>query len=89
MHAGLNVIESWNSANDFIFFGKGGELATNKREDQELAVLLLTLATNLHGVRQHIDATKSSGRTGMGSASDRGRSARADTAVLLPCQSVW
>ena len=43
VHAGLNVIENWNGANDFIFFGKGGELATNKREDQELAVLSLHL----------------------------------------------
>jgi TnpA family transposase len=43
VHAGLNVIENWNSANDFIFFGKGGELATNKLEDQELAVLSLHL----------------------------------------------
>jgi TnpA family transposase len=43
IHAGLNVIENWNSANDFIFFGKGGELATNKLEDQELAVLSLHL----------------------------------------------
>ena len=37
------MIENWNSANDFIFFGKGGELATNKLEDQELAVLSLHL----------------------------------------------
>ena len=43
VHAGLNVIENWNSANDFIFFGKGGELATNKLEEQELAVLSLHL----------------------------------------------
>jgi len=43
IHAGLNVIENWNSANGFIFFGKGGELATNKRDDQELAVLSLHL----------------------------------------------
>jgi hypothetical protein len=27
---GLNVIESWNSANGFIFFGKGGELGSNR-----------------------------------------------------------
>ena len=39
----MNVIENWNSANGFILFGKGGELATNKREDQELAVLSLHL----------------------------------------------
>jgi TnpA family transposase len=43
IHAGLNVIENWNSANDFSFFGKGSELATNQLEDQELAVLCLHL----------------------------------------------
>jgi TnpA family transposase len=43
VQAGLNVIENWNSANGFILFGKGGELATNKLEDQELAVLSLHL----------------------------------------------
>jgi TnpA family transposase len=43
VQAGLNVIENWNSANGFILFGKGGELATNKREDQGLAVLSLHL----------------------------------------------
>jgi TnpA family transposase len=34
---------SWNSANDFIFFGKGGEMATNRLEAQELAMLSLHL----------------------------------------------
>lgn len=43
IHDGLNVIENWNSANGFIFYGKGGEIATNRREDQELAVLSLHL----------------------------------------------
>ena len=36
-------MENWNSANDFIFFGKGGEIATNRFEDQELAMLSLHL----------------------------------------------
>jgi TnpA family transposase len=27
---GLNVVESWNAANSFIFYGKGGEIATNR-----------------------------------------------------------
>jgi TnpA family transposase len=40
---GLQVIENWNSANDFIFFGKGGEMATNRLEAQELAMLSLHL----------------------------------------------
>jgi len=35
----LNVIENWNSANDFILFGNGGEIATNRQEDQELMML--------------------------------------------------
>jgi hypothetical protein len=30
-------------ANSFIFFGKGGEVATNRLEDQELSVLSLHL----------------------------------------------
>src|SRR4051812_31722118 len=33
---GLNVIENWNSANDFIWYGKGGEIATNNKEEQEI-----------------------------------------------------
>jgi TnpA family transposase len=43
VHEGLNVVENWNSANDFIFYGKSGEIATNRLEDQELAVLSLHL----------------------------------------------
>ncbi|NER24786.1 MAG: Tn3 family transposase [Symploca sp. SIO1C2] len=39
----LNVVESWNNANGFIFFGKGKEIATNRMEDQEIAVLSLHL----------------------------------------------
>jgi len=35
IHEGLNVVKNWHSANDFILFGKGGDLATNRREDQE------------------------------------------------------
>jgi TnpA family transposase len=43
IHEGLNVVENWNSANDFIFYGERGEFATNRVEDQELAVLSLHL----------------------------------------------
>jgi len=40
---GLNVVETWNSANSFIFYGKSGEIATNRLEDQEVSVLALHL----------------------------------------------
>jgi TnpA family transposase len=43
IHEGLNVVENWNSANSFIFYGKGGEVASNRLEDQELSVLALHL----------------------------------------------
>ena len=43
VHEGLNVIESWNAANSFIFYGKGGEVAANRLEDQEVSVLALHL----------------------------------------------
>jgi Transposase and inactivated derivatives, TnpA family len=46
IHKGLNVVENWNSANGFIFYGKGGEISTNRLEDQEIAVLSLHLLQN-------------------------------------------
>jgi TnpA family transposase len=38
---GLAVVESWNGANDTIFFGKRGEFATNQRDEQELGAICL------------------------------------------------
>jgi TnpA family transposase len=43
IHEGLNVVENWNSANGFIFYGRSGEIATNRLDDQEVAVLSLHL----------------------------------------------
>ncbi len=43
INEGLNVVERWNGVNDFIFYGKGGELADNRLESQELSVLSLHL----------------------------------------------
>jgi len=37
------VVENWNSANSFVFYGKGGEVASNRLEGQELSVLSLHL----------------------------------------------
>jgi TnpA family transposase len=46
INAGLNVVENWNGTHSFIFFGKGGEVASNRLEDQELSVLALHLLQN-------------------------------------------
>jgi TnpA family transposase len=39
--SGLNVVENYNGVNDYIRFGKRGELASNRREEQELGMLCL------------------------------------------------
>jgi hypothetical protein len=43
IHEGLNVVEAWNRANTFIFYGKGNVFATNSPAQQETAMLCLHL----------------------------------------------
>ena len=43
IHEGLNVVENWNSANSFIFYGRHGEFAANRLEEQEVSMLCLHL----------------------------------------------
>jgi TnpA family transposase len=43
IHEGLNVVERWNSVNDFIFYGKTGPMHSNKPGELELAMLCLHL----------------------------------------------
>jgi len=34
-------VEAWNRGNSVIFYGKGGDLASNRRDEQELSVMCL------------------------------------------------
>ena len=43
INSGLNVIERWNGVNNFIFYGNGNELVSNRRDDQEISVPSLHL----------------------------------------------
>ena len=43
IHEGLNVVENWNSANGFVFFGKCGEISSNRIADQEISAHALHL----------------------------------------------
>lgn len=43
IHEGLNVVESWNSTNGFIYYGKRGEISTNRKDNQEMGLLSLHL----------------------------------------------
>ena len=40
---GLNVVEAWNRANAVIYYGKGGEISSNRREEVEMAALCLRI----------------------------------------------
>lgn len=46
INEGLNVIEQWNGATDFVFFARKGELTSNRREDHEVSMLSLHLLQN-------------------------------------------
>jgi TnpA family transposase len=46
VHQGLNVIERWNAANDFLCYGRQGILATNSPAQQEISTLCLQLLQN-------------------------------------------
>ena len=40
---GLNVVENWNSANGFIYYGRHGEVNSNDVDAQEIAILSMHL----------------------------------------------
>src|SRR5256712_3162351 len=46
INEGLNVVERWNAANDFLCYGRQGILAMNSREQQEVTTLSLQLLQN-------------------------------------------
>jgi TnpA family transposase len=46
IHEGLNTVEHWNSANNYIFYGKNSEIRSNSLEDQEVSALSLQLLQN-------------------------------------------
>jgi hypothetical protein len=46
INEGLNVIEQWNGANDFVFFARRGEMTSNRHEDHKISMLALHLLQN-------------------------------------------
>ena len=46
IHEGLNVVEQWNGATDFVFFARRGEMTSNRHEDHEISMLALHLIQN-------------------------------------------
>ena len=46
IHEALNIIESWNGVNTFTLYGRSGEIATNRLDEQEVSILCLHLMQN-------------------------------------------
>ena len=46
INEGLNVVEQWNGATDFVFFARRGEMVSNRHEDHEISMLSLHLIQN-------------------------------------------
>ena len=55
INAGLNVVENYNGVNDYICFGKRGELASNRREEQETPDAVPAHPPSRLGLHQHPD----------------------------------
>jgi hypothetical protein len=73
INEGLNIVEQWNGATDFVFFAKRGEFTSDRCEDQAISAALFAPAPELHGLHQHAhDATRPCS-TGMVPADDTGR----------------
>ena len=43
IHEGLQIVETWNSANTELFYGKNSDLTGPDREEQEISMLALHL----------------------------------------------
>ncbi len=40
---GLNIVEAFNGANSIIYYGKGGEITSNRQDEQEMTMLCLRI----------------------------------------------
>jgi hypothetical protein len=88
INEGLNVVESWNRANSVIFFGKGGDIATNRRDEQELFVVCLRVLRAILVYVNTLDGPGHPRRRRLGHPSHRRRPARPHTPVLDPRRPV-
>ncbi|MCX4403826.1 transposase [Streptomyces sp. NBC_01764] len=85
---GLDVMESSNGANSVIAYGKGGEIASNRRDEQEMFVLCLRILQSALVHVNYLDAPGRPRRAGMGWPSHARGPSWPDPAVLVPRTAV-
>ncbi len=65
INAALNVVENWNGANDFVFYARNSEFATNDTARQEISMLCLATGSKLHGLYQYPHYPKNIGKVAL------------------------
>jgi TnpA family transposase len=55
IHEGLNVVENWNSANSFIFYGRSSEFSSNQRSRAGFIHAFSSSAASLFSLCQYSD----------------------------------
>jgi TnpA family transposase len=88
INEGLNVVEQWNGATDFVFFARRGEMVSNRPEDHEISMLALHLIQNCM-VYQHADDSEGPGAAALAWTADTTRLRRADPADMGAREPVW
>ncbi len=87
INEGPNIVEQWNSANDFIFFARRGEMVNNRRgsppRDQRTRP---APSPELHGVHQHAHVAAGFGPAALARQTHHERSRRPDPADLGICE---
>ena len=78
VHEGLNVVETWNGTNGFVFFGKGGRDRDEPRRGPGDRSLGAASGAGLAGLREHADDAVGAGRAGLGGAAVGGGLPRAE-----------
>ena len=86
INEGLNVVEQWNAATDFVFFVRRGELVSNRPEDHEISMLS---DSELHGLYQHANDSEGPGAAALARTADTTRLRRADPADMGAREPVW
>ena len=86
---GLNVIENWNGTNNFILYGKGGEIASDDLENQEITMLALHILQISLVYINTLMIQRILGEPDLDAAHDPGGLTRTDAVDLHPRHSLW
>ena len=72
INEGLNVVEQWNGATNFVFFARRGEMVSNRRGPQNQHTRT-TPDQEQHSLHQHVDDPEGARTTPLAGKDDTAR----------------